>query len=421
MLYFQTLLNQALGGIDGTSIITTVVSIAYGILLVGFLIGLYQAVMRGGDVRALAGTAIKYLVIAVIIANWTTAFRDVNNSFNGVSQAIANSSGAGDMFQSWSQQLAQQLAQNPKLTFWALITGDPAGMITSLLLVLAFLIYGLAYIIFCFFYALFGALLYALGPVVLALLPIQGVGQLAKSYATNLMIWNAWGLIYGVFAALITAIHYNDVNNVLSNGFLGFLSGQADSIILGMVSIFYALAIALIPFIAKRIISGDVGSTAVSLAVAGATAAGAVLAGAAGFAAGAGATGSATGASSASGSASGLTANNWTGTGQFGNASTTASTSSSMAPPTPGLGQSIRSGIASAVGNRTPISSQTSNGAGSSASSSSRATPASSRPSSSSSGSPGWTYRPTGVTQNLAYQAGRGLGRVVRGARSGND
>src|SRR5258708_39540826 len=83
------------------------------------------------------------------------------------------------------------------------------------------------------------------------------------------MIWNAWGILYAVFGALITAIQVNQVNNILGNGFLGFLKGAGDSVMLGLVSIFYALAIALIPFIAKRIISGDVGSTAFALVRAG--------------------------------------------------------------------------------------------------------------------------------------------------------
>ena len=56
---------------------------------------------------------------------------------------------------------------------------------------------------------------------------------------------------------------------------------------LGLVSIFYALSVALIPFIAKRIISGDVGSTAFAMVRAGAVAAGAALAGVSGFASGA--------------------------------------------------------------------------------------------------------------------------------------
>jgi hypothetical protein len=420
VFYFQTLLNQALAGIDGTSIISTVVTIAYGILLVAFLIGLYQAAMRGGDVQALAVAAIKYLVIAIIIANWSSAFRDVNNSFNGVAQSIGNSSGAGDMFQSWAHQLGQQMAQNPKLTFWTLINGDPAGMLTIVMLVIAFIVYVLAYIIFCFFYALFGSILYALGPLVLALLPIAGIGQLARAYATNLMIWNAWGLIYSVLAALITAIQVNDVNNVLSNGFVGFFRGQADALILGMVSIFYALAIALIPFIAKRTISGDVGAAAMKLVSSAATAAGVVLAGAAGFAAGAGASGAGAGSSSSSSglsASSGISSGSSTGTGQFGSSSTTASASSSTAPPSPGLGQSIRDGIASAVSSNQSPSVQTasagSTGTPSSAGGSKSGAAGSSGAGRSGSTGSGWNYLPRGVAQSVAYQTARALRKTV--------
>ena len=252
MFYFQQLLNNALAGIDGTAIIPTVTNFAFAILLIGFLIGLYQAAFRGGDVQALAGTAIKYLVVAMIVSNWATVFRGVNGSFNTVANFIGSSSGAGDMFQSWMGQLQQQFANNPSLTLTDIITGDAAATITVVLLVVAYLLYALAMIVFCFFYTLFGAILYVVGPLVLALIPIPGVGQLGKAYAFNAMIWNAWGILYAVFGALITAIQVNQVNNILGNGFLGFLKGTGDSIILGLVSIFYALAIALIPFLAKE-------------------------------------------------------------------------------------------------------------------------------------------------------------------------
>src|SRR5258708_11001038 len=99
------------------------------------------------------------------------------------------------------------------------------------------------------------------------------------------MVWNAWGILYATFGALITAFQFNRVNDVLGNGFLGFLKGLPDSTMLGLVSIFYALAVALIPFIAKRIISGDVGSTAYSLLRAAVFAVGAAVARAAGMAA----------------------------------------------------------------------------------------------------------------------------------------
>jgi len=106
MFYFQQLLNQGLAGIDRMSVIPTVTGIAYVVLLIGFLIGLYQAAMRGGDVQALGVTAVKYLIIAVIVANWAEVFREVNSSVNSVAESISNSSGAGDMFLTWADQLS---------------------------------------------------------------------------------------------------------------------------------------------------------------------------------------------------------------------------------------------------------------------------------------------------------------------------
>ncbi len=58
--------------------------------------------------QALAVTAIKYLVVAMIIANWASVFRDVNGSFNAVANFIGSSSGASDMFLNWMTQLQQQ-------------------------------------------------------------------------------------------------------------------------------------------------------------------------------------------------------------------------------------------------------------------------------------------------------------------------
>ncbi len=392
MFYFQQLLNNALGGIDGTAIIPTVTNVAFAILLIGFLIGLYQAAFRGGDVQALAGTAIKYLVVAMIVSNWATVFRGVNGSFNTVANFIGSSSGAGDMFQSWMGQLQQQFTNNPSLSLTDIITGDAAATITVVLLVVAYLLYALAMIVFCFFYTLFGAVLYVVGPLVLALIPISGVGQLGKSYAVNVMIWNAWGILYAVFGALITAIQVNQVNNILGNGFLGFLKGAGDSVMLGLVSIFYALAIALIPFIAKRIISGDVGSTAFALVRAGGVAAGAALAGVSGFAAG------------ASPVFAGATAS-----GGVGASSTSSVLASSTAPPTPSMPDFIRSGVASAMNSNSspavPASSASSN--------ESSGTRDLTTARSGSEGRHGSSYRPHSVTQVVSFNVGRALGRAA--------
>jgi hypothetical protein len=391
VFYFQQLLNTALAGIDGTAIISTVTSFAFAILLIGFLIGLYQAAFRGGDLQALAGTAVKYLVVAMIVSNWATVFRGVNGSFNTVANFIGSSSGAGDMFQSWMGQLQQQFANNPSLTLTDIITGDAAATITVVLLVVAYLLYALAMIVFCFFYTVFGAVLYVVGPLVLALIPISGVGQLGKVYAVNVMIWNAWGILYAVFGALITAIQVNQVNNILGNGFLGFLKGTGDSVILGLVSIFYALAIALIPLIAKRIISGDVGSTAFALVRAGGVAAGAALAGVSGFAAGVGP--SFAGASAPGG---------------VSTSSTSTLLASSSAPPVPSMTDFIRSGVASAMNSNCSPVMPTATSHNESSRDRDVAAAVSGSPSRC-----GSSYRPHSVTQVVSFNVGKALGRAA--------
>ena len=409
MFYFQQLLQQGLNGIDRTAMIPTVVGIAYAILLVGFLIGLYQAAMRGGDVQSLVFSGIKYLIIAIVLANWSTVFREVNDSFNQVAQFIDKSSGAGDMFLSWFDQLKQQFSQNGASAILPAISATFAAIATALMLLIAYLVYAMMVAVFAFFYVLYGCVLYVLGPLVLALFPMGGVGQLAKSYATNLMIWNAWGILYAIFGSLITAIHFNLVNDVMNRGFLdGLFTGPSSNTILGIVSIVYALAMGLIPFIAKKLISGDVGSTAYSIVRGGAMAVGAAIAGVSGFAAGAGA-GSAT---STAGSA---------GAGTSTSAAASAGASSSVPPPQPSVAQTIRSGIMSAVQGTAPAApSSSGEGATQQAAAASASTSSdsgrSSRRSQSSS-----AFRPVGVTQTVAFHAGRFVGSALSGNGKNGD
>lgn len=403
MFYFQQLLQQGLDGVDRTAMLATVVGIAYTILLIGFLIGLYQAAMRGGDVQSLAITGIKYIVIAIILANWSTVFREVNDSFNQVAQFIDNSSGAGDMFLSWMDQLRQQFATNGVTAILPSITASFAAITTALMILVAYLIYALMVVVFAFFYVLYGCVLYVLGPLVLALLPMAGVGQLAKAYATNLMIWNAWGLLYATFGSLITALQFNRIDQVMNQGFLrGFFQGTSDTTVLGMVSIFYALALGLIPFIAKRLISGDVGSTAYSLVRAGGAALGLAVSGATGFAAGAA-------VASEAGAGSTVSA----GSGASAATATSAAASSSAPPPQPSLAQTIRAGIMSAVTSGAPPAPSTGDtgtasqaAAGSGGSNGGTSSPR--RPQ-----SPG-PFRPVGVSQTVAFHAGKFAGSLVR-------
>lgn len=394
MFYFQQLLNQGLTGIDGTGMIPAVIGIGYTILLIGFLIGIYQAAMRGGDVQSLAVTGIKYLVVAIILANWSTVFHEVNDSFNQIAQFIDKRSGAGDMFLSWMDQLKQQFSNSGSSAILPSISGTMAAMISTLMILTAYLIYAVMVVVFAFFYVLYGCVLYVLGPLILALLPIVGIGQLAKGYGTNVMIWNAWGILYAVFGSLITAIQFNRVDQVMNQGFLqGFFQGTSDSTIIGLVSVFYTLALGLIPFIAHRVISGEVGSSAYSLVRAGAAAAGAVISGVSGFAAGVGA-GSET--SAAVGAGAGVMSSTPA-------SAMAAAASSSAPPPEPGLAGTIRSGIMSAVNGTAPAapaSDQT--GSRQNTGFAAAAAGVGTTRMKSSDG-----FRPIGVTETLAFHASR--------------
>jgi hypothetical protein len=111
------------------------------------------------------------------------------------------------------------------------------------------------------------------------------------------------------FGALLTAVQMGQVGQMLNhNDFLGGLGNLEGSFLIGIVSIVYSLAIAIIPFIAERIVSGDVGSTAVAMVGAAVTAITAGAAGIEGAGAGLAASRAGSGGASAAGASSGTLA-----------------------------------------------------------------------------------------------------------------
>jgi hypothetical protein len=98
----------------------------------------------------------------------------------------------------------------------------------------------------------------------------------------NLLVWNAWGIIYAIISQLLTIMSANNLNSIFtSQSFGGAFQGASQMLLISLSSILLSIMILLIPFIAKRVVSGDVGST--MLAVVG-VAAGAVQAAVAGWA-----------------------------------------------------------------------------------------------------------------------------------------
>jgi hypothetical protein len=257
---------NALNGIDSQNITSGIVQIASTILIVSFLYAAYQSFASGGDVRALGIAGIKYLVLGLVFANYGSIFRDVNGMFNSVAQSIANLASATDMFSNWMTQLQTYWTANGNQSLWSAIGGTASGLLDTLLILVAFILMPITYALFALFYSLYGSVLYVTGPLVLALLPSNTVGQLARTYLVNMLVFQSWGLLYAIFSALMVALNVNSVNNVLNSGGVGgFFQNASQDLLLALASILFSICIAFIPFMASRIVKGDVGGTVLVL------------------------------------------------------------------------------------------------------------------------------------------------------------
>jgi len=263
--YFEQVLQIALNGID-QNVTGPVLQIAGVILILSLLYAVYEAYSNGGDVRALGVAGIKYLVLGLVFLNYQSAFRSVNGMFNSVADFIYNTNGIGDVIQSWLNSVSSYISQQGVSSFWTLVTGAISGLLNVLLILVGLIILPVSYTLFTLAYAMYGSILYLVGPFVLALWPSRAMGQLSRTYFVNLMVFQSWGLLYAILQVLITALQMNSVNSVLNgNGVLNAFVGSSQMVLLGAVSVLFSIAIVLIPFIASRIVRGEVGSTVFAL------------------------------------------------------------------------------------------------------------------------------------------------------------
>jgi hypothetical protein len=273
MFLFEQMFYTALSGITAAGLMSTILTVAYGILLTSLLFSAYEAWTRGGDVRALGVAAVKYLALGLLFGNggaiYDAVFRSVVGAFNQMAHTMAGV-GPNDVFAAWLTEIRNTTLTST--TFLNIVTGALAGMLSALLLFIAMILYPVAYTIFAVLYSLFGTILYVVGPLVLALMPTMGLGVLARRYAVNLVVFAAWGLMYGIFCRLSMALNINSMAAITGAGsFAGALSGATEEVLLAAASILFSICILLIPFLAKRIVEGDLGTT--TLAVLGAAAA----------------------------------------------------------------------------------------------------------------------------------------------------
>jgi hypothetical protein len=336
---FERFLTQAVSGIDSTSITSGMQHVAYVVLLIGFLWQVYQSALHGGDVRGLGTNLIKYAVTAIVVMNYHAVFTTINQGFVNAGNWINSASGTTNLLDNWGNDLKTQYNQVGFQNLWGMVTAGVSGFLDALLIIVAYLLYPVVIVIFGFFYMLYGSILYIFGPIVIALMPLGATNRLAKSYVESVFIWNAWPVLYGGFGALLGAVQMGQVGQMLNqNNFLGGLGNLEGSILIGLASIIYSLAIAVIPFIAKKIVSGEVGSTAGTLLGAAVTALTMGIAAGEGVAAGVAGAGT-------SGAGAGQTA---TGTASA-TKSTPISSSGTNQPASPQRSAAIPSGQAQAA------------------------------------------------------------------------
>jgi len=281
MFYFQTMFQQVYNGITGSAVLPAVQQIAEAILLLAALFAVYEAYAKGGDTRALALAGVRYLFMGLLISQYPNVFINVNRAFANVAQAIAPT----DVWTNFRDQVQSYMsANNGQGAWWNWVVGGVAGAFSLIFQAIAVLVFPISYAIFSFFYSMYGAVLYVVGPLVLALYPALGVGQLARTFMVNLMVWNAWGLIYAIISQLLTIMSANSLNSIFtSQSFGGAFQGASQMLLISLSSILLSIMILLIPFIAKRVVSGDIGSTMLTVAGVAATAAQTAIAGWAGM------------------------------------------------------------------------------------------------------------------------------------------
>ena len=414
--YFEQLLRTGLNGIDQQGITAAVLQIAEVVLILSLLWSVYEAYSNGGDVRTLGVAAVKYLVLGLVFLNYQSAFRAVNTMFNGVADGIYNLSGGLDAIQSWLNSLSQAWNSNPNWfsSLWNLVTGGASSIIAGLITLIGYLILPFTYTLFTLFYALYGSVLYVVGPFVLALIPSRGLGQLGRTYFVNMMVFQCWGLLYAIFQALMSALQITDPMQ-FNGSFLQAFVGSSQMIVMSVASVLLSIMIALIPFIASRIVRGDIGSTLMTVisgvVTAGAAASGLAFAGGSGLAAGrqasSGGPPSAPSGSSAFSQGSGVGSQSPGGGGQVQSSGGGVLTGDSR-PPTPPSTDGV---------NGSAVATMSSGGEAPSTAASSASRGGNESPSISAQSASG--YHGRSLTGFAAWQAGHAIGRTMRWAGMG--
>jgi hypothetical protein len=129
LFYYEQFFRTALDGIDRSNIMPSTIQIGQIILLISFLVAVYESYIRGGDVRMLGIAGVKYVALGLVLSVYAVVFRDINGMFNAFSDFIANSTTSGDVFQAWLSDLREHWQTVGFQGAWDLLMGGIAAVV----------------------------------------------------------------------------------------------------------------------------------------------------------------------------------------------------------------------------------------------------------------------------------------------------
>lgn len=253
--FFMTMWNNYCNAVS----VSTVTSVAYTILSVVAIGGVYGVFSRGGDLRELFAHFVKVAICGLLIAHWQTFFvTDITK--NGVFQ-IATSINSTDVYSALGTSLWNEIKENTTTwggIFETIMSDGILEILEILFTLLAMLCYAVAYGILCVLFTLWGLVLYVLGPILVATIPSGFFGNLGASYIKGMIEWLSWPIIFAIISEVMAKL--NVASGSGSGGTLwqdSPLGSIGSETLLAMSTIIFSLMLLAMPWMAHRILGGD--------------------------------------------------------------------------------------------------------------------------------------------------------------------
>lgn len=252
--FFVQSLQASLSFLQNSGALTAIDSIAYAILLVTLLVGVYEAFGAGANVGKLAGSVMKYVAAAGLIANWYTFFTALYNSTTSLASEIARQ----DFVSQLKQVISTAHAAYSAPSIFSFEGFSFSALVQAVLLILVPIIFWVVMILFELLFTIWGCILFCMGPLLLAVLPSMSLNTLSKNYLKSLVEWSLWPILYAIMGALALtastgafAVFYN------SKSFADVLPNATTLIMMMIEAVAYVLFMVAIPFLAHYIMQGS--------------------------------------------------------------------------------------------------------------------------------------------------------------------